>query len=346
MNKLTFLFLWLIVFIVPFEEKVSIDGFESAARMLGYAALLSAAFAVIMQGGIRRPSATLTLLALFLATSILSLGWSINGEQSLPSLMTYTAVFLFAWLIWEFAPTFNRQVLLIWAYLLGNCISLADEAFAFLHSGGGPQFSTEEGRLTGGGLNENDFSSVTALAIPLAAFIALRATKNRILCMICWAFIPFAACGIVLTGSRTGAVVMLGGVSVMVLSLRRATWGFRIMFVVAGLAGATLIMYMAPERMLNRIAEGTQAHTFQTRQEIWMAAINRWAESPILGAGTGTFRTAVWGISGGAISHNLFLTVSVETGVVGLAFYAGAALMTLFCVLHPPPRTGHFSWPS
>jgi O-antigen ligase len=342
MNKITYAVVWLMVFIVPFEERVSIEQFASIARMLGYAALVLAFFAVIMQGGIRHPPATHILLALFWAWSVASLAWTISGEQSLARLPTYSALLLFAWLIWEFAPTFIHQVLLLWAYILGYCVSLADEAFAFLHSGSGPQFSSDEGRLTGGGLNENDIAYVAAIVIPLVAFMALRVVKNRILRIACWALIPLAAFGIVLTGSRGGTIALAAGMSVLLLSLRRATWGFRIMFVVAGLAGATLIMFLSPEQLLSRITEGAESHTLQLRQDIWTQAFRRWADSPILGAGTGTFRLAVWGITGGFISHNLFVTVIVETGIVGLAFYAGAALMTFYSVWRLPAEDRPF----
>jgi len=114
------------------------------------------------------------------------------------------------------------------------------------------------------------------------------------------------------------------------------------MFVVAGLAGATLIMFLSPEQLLSRITEGAESHTLQLRQDIWTQAFRRWADSPILGAGTGTFRLAVWGITGGFISHNLFVTVIVETGIVGLAFYAGAALMTFYSVWRLPAEDRPF----
>jgi O-antigen ligase len=183
---------------------------------------------------------------------------------------------------------------------------------------------------------------VGALVIPLAAFVALRATKSRILRVFCWALISLAVLGTVLTGSRGGTIAVVAGASVLILSLRQATWGFRIMFVIAAVAGATLVVYLAPERLLERIGEGTESHTFELRQFIWASALHRWADSPILGAGTGTFRLAVWGTTGGPISHNLFMTVIVEVGVVGLAFYVGAVLMTLYCVWRMPPADRPF----
>jgi O-antigen ligase len=228
------------------------------------------------------------------------------------------------------------------AYVLGYCVSLADESLAFLHSDVGPQFTEDTGRLTGGGLNQNDIAIVGAIVIPIAAYLALRAVKNPILRVGCWALIPVAALGVVMTGSRSGTAAMLLGVSVLTLSLRRATWGFRIMFIVAGLAGAMLVMYLAPERILARVSEGTESATFQTRHEVWMLALQRWADSPILGSGVGTFIRAVWGSTGGLVAHNAFISVLVETGVVGLMFYAGAVLTTFYYVWRLPAEDRPF----
>jgi O-antigen ligase len=117
------------------------------------------------------------------------------------------------------------------------------------------------------------------------------------------------------------------------------------MFVAAGLLGATLIMHLAPEKTLERVSEATgETHTMQVRQEIWTAALERWGDSPIIGWGTGTFRLAVWGPTSGFIAHNAFITILVETGLIGLGFFVAAALMTFYCVCRAPPEDRPFFW--
>ncbi len=343
MNKITFVFVLLMVFVVPFEEQMAIESFQSVTRLFGFMAIITGFFAVAIQGRIRRPPLTIIFLWLFWAWSVLSMGWTISSDHSLVRIPTYTALAIFVWLVWEFASTFPRQVLLIWAYIFGYCISLADQIFSF-HGASLVQVGEEESRFAGGGLNANDLAYVGAVTIPLTLFLALRVVKNPILRLCCWPLVPLATLGIVLTGSRGGTIALVTAVSVLVFSLRRATWAFRIMFVAAGLLGAALVTRLAPEKTIERVTEGTESHTFQLRQLIWAAALERWGESPITGWGTGTFRVAVWGAGGGYIAHNAFLTILVETGLVGLGFFLGAALMTFYCVCRAPPEDRPFFW--
>lgn len=120
-------------------------------------------------------------------------------------------------------------------------------------------------------------------------------------------------------------------------SLQRMGWGFRVTFIAAILIILWLIPKVVPEELLKREMEGTKANTFTQRQEIWTTAIDRWADSPVLGAGVGCFRRAVWGLSGGLVGHNLYIDVLVEEGAVGLGLFVGAVLAAFYAAWRMAP---------
>ncbi len=334
MARLTFVLVCLLIFIIPAEEQFVIEEFESGTRMVGYVALFCAFFGMLAKGGMRPWSPTLTCFALFWAWSILTMGWTIDDASTLSRLVTYTGDALLVWLIWEFASTLQSQIILLWSFCLGVSFDVLEMYVAFLTGG---QFTPEEERYTGGMANENELAYMGVLAICIAAFLAFRTqNRSRIAQLFVWGFIPVTGLGILLTGSRGGTVALVAAAGVLFLGVRRSGWGFRILFVAAVFLVVAFIPRLVPEKLMERITEGTESQTFKIRQDIWGLALQRWTESPILGYGAGTFKLAVWGPSGGRVSHNLYISVLVEDGIIGLAFYAGAALMTFYAVWHMP----------
>jgi O-antigen ligase len=104
------------------------------------------------------------------------------------------------------------------------------------------------------------------------------------------------------------------------------------------IGGATMF---APEAARQRIATTTteiRRGTLHSRTVIWKAGLRAWRSRPVTGAGAGAYPDVVRpliGVPGRPgheyVAHNVFLSVLVETGIVGLALFGLAlALLALF----------------
>lgn len=62
--------------------------------------------------------------------------------------------------------------------------------------------------------------------------------------------------------------------------------------------------------------------SFLTRLDLYRAALDQWATSPILGGGTGQFAVAVTGADERLYPHNIVLELGAENGLIGVLAFA------------------------
>lgn len=62
--------------------------------------------------------------------------------------------------------------------------------------------------------------------------------------------------------------------------------------------------------------------SFLTRLDLYRAALDQWATSPILGGGTGQFAVAVMGADERLYPHNIVLELGAENGLIGVLAFA------------------------
>jgi O-antigen ligase len=316
-RSVTFALVCGMVFFIPWEEVTLFPGAKTYVFMLGCAALGASVVAVVLNPRLRRPPLVLVFLALFLLWSYLSISWSLDPSLSLSRGMTNLSLFLFAWLIWEFTDSEKRFLWLCRCYIFGACISLGAIFVAFVS--GRNIYTGYEVRYTGGGLNQNDIATVLNIAIAMAAYLASRpSSKGTIWRNAYWAFIPAAGMGILLTGSRTGFLVL--GLVLAALLLASRFGGVRALLalIVFVSCGAVLAPIIVPEGLLDRVMQGTGSKSFQQRVEYWKAGLGYWSEHPLEGAGANCFtQAAETRIPNADVSHNTFVTILVEEGVIG-----------------------------
>jgi O-antigen ligase len=96
---------------------------------------------------------------------------------------------------------------------------------------------------------------------------------------------------------------------------------------VAG-GGATLVYSLVPKDIFKRLAEGTQADTFQIRMRLWKAGLQYFTEHPFIGSGVGNFRAAVSPrIAETIVAHNTFIELLAEEGIIGFTIMCAFWLM-------------------
>jgi O-antigen ligase len=101
--------------------------------------------------------------------------------------------------------------------------------------------------------------------------------------------------------------------------------------VVIGASAATLVPATSWKRLGSAAAEVSQG-TLNSRTVLWKAGLDMFRDRPIGGIGAGAYPEASAKVIGRpwafvAVAHNSYISVMVETGLIGLAFFAAFLAM-------------------
>jgi O-antigen ligase len=169
----------------------------------------------------------------------------------------------------------------------------------------------------------NEVSVKLAMVLPLAIYLVTQ-TKPWWWRLLGLAYIPAAAFTILITGSRTGAVVMVLGLAGFLPTILRSG--------VMGKAASVLVLVVALVGIANVIPAKTIERIFSTGKEIssgtlnersviWANAYEEWEESPIYGHGLGSFRRIINPYNIDYTAHNSFVAITAEQGIIGTVLY-------------------------
>jgi O-antigen ligase len=321
LDRLAYLLVWAFVFTIPWEKSVWVPAIGSIARFLGLLAFAVGVVAVVRRRRLRRPNAVLLLAAVFVAWSAVTWLWSVDPGATLHRVQTFAELLGMLWLIWEVCPAGG----LMQAYVFGASAASSLAFWRYFHNR-----QTYYLRYAASGFDPNDFGLVLALAIPLALYLALR--ERGSLRWVYLAIVPVVMSAVVLTASRTSLIASFVAFTFAIFAWRAADRTFRIVSValVAVLALSLVRFTPAPQRnrlatIPNELARGT----FHDRTRIWKTGLKVLKQHPILGIGSGAYPKAVepWlgkpKVAGFQyVAHNTFLSVLVETGLIGFVIYA------------------------
>ena len=317
MRQITYVLLWLFVFSVPWEETVTLFGLGSLSKLFGMAAVGSGLVTIVATGRLRRPGGVLWCTFAFVALAMASVIWA-SAPDSMGRAITYVQLALLVLVLWEVANRPERVQGLMNAYWLGAFVSVVDLVRSFLS---GEQFETA--RFSGGNLNPNDLGLTLALGIPFAWYTFLHRTGWRRL--LAASYIPASMFSILLTGSRGSLVPSLVALAIVPLtvsfrSARKLALGSTALIITAALA-----IFAVPEDTWKRLSTLQQEATegnISGRLDIWRAGLQVFQERPFFGVGAGAFEWSVQSlVPPPHHSHNLFVGVVVEQGVVGLLIF-------------------------
>ena len=346
MVNLPFYILCVFVAFLPWEMVGELGEFPTVARLIGLLLLITGLFAVASRSRIRRLPLTFGVMVLYLLWSILSISWAIDLPTALPNIVTVVAMLTFVWLIWEFAPTLDRQLCLMQFFVYGLISSVTAQMILFRSMGGGGALQDENMRYAGGGHDTNYYAELLSVGTLFCVILMFHSRGKGGKMLQYWLFLPVLGMSILLTGSRTGFIALVvAGLSILLI-LRSGGMGKMVMFLVVAGAIAVLGLRLTPEALMTRMTEenGLSEEKLGIRSLIWEAAIKSIQKRPFLGAGSNCVATAIEETGPKRmVSHNLFLTVWVELGVVGLAIQ----LLLLFLLLREilsMPKTEREIW--
>ncbi len=332
MNSIAYGALWIFVFSVPWERALVLPGLSIVPRVTGGLALCLALLAIVMTGRVRRWHTLHIAALLFWLWAGAGLLFFHEGGRLPYKFWTYGQLLLVIWMMWELAPAIRQLRGLFVAYVLGSCVAAFETIMLYRREAEALK------RFAAGGSDPNDLAMTLALAVPMAWYLA-STTPNALLRWSCRAYLPVAVVTVGLTGSRGGMLAMTIALLILPLSMTRLSPKklAAAVFTLA-VAGAVAAAYV-PQTLIARLAD-TRAEVdsgdLGGRGKLWVAGVQVFTESPIIGHGTGMFRPAITPILGKAsqVAHNSYLSVLVEEGMIGFSLYMMMFVAVFFSVLN------------
>ena len=313
-RKLVFILICIITFMIPLEELLVVPGFNTSIFIAAAVALVLSLFVVARGSALRRIPAVLIILGVFVAWCVVSLSWTVDTDATRTIVITYLSLLVFAWMIVEFVESRHHFSWILRSYWAGCCVSLAMLFISYFE--GRSILVSDYARYTGGGINGNAFALLMDIAIIISVYLAANTASKWQYTY--WTFVPLASLGVLLTGSRAGTLGLILAIFLTVPIAVYRKWKYIVLILLAGGCAVWLAGTFVPMGLLERITEGTEAHTFVVRTVQWNAGLESWRDAPITGVGAGAFITAVTSKGGFAlVAHNTFVEILVTNGLVG-----------------------------
>jgi O-antigen ligase len=354
-RRAAFFFLWLLIFVIPFENAVVIPGFGTLSRAVGIPAFGMALLAILESGTLRTLSIQHLIVLFFTVWAGLTYFWSFAPSATFAAIYTFAQIFTMLWLIWEFAQTSEQQILLLRAYMLGAMISSVATLENFFTT-----TSVYGGRYTGLNFNPGDLGFIEALAIPISLYLAVRERK-KILLWLDGSATVLAFCAIILTAARGALLACVPAALMFPFLFPKVKLGRNVallIFIALAGIGSWLFMPQSSWTRLSTIGSEVSSGTLNERTLIWQIGWQVFGQAPFQGVGSAAYAATVehaLGVAsdsatdtsgvavGRLVAHNTFFSVLVEEGVIGFALFF-ALLLTLVLSAWKLPHIDRVFW--
>ncbi len=335
MKQLAWLLSLVLIFVIPWENSVEIRSVGTISRLIG---LLTAGvwiLAVVIEGRMRRPGLFHALVTAFVAWTALSLFWTVDPPETARLVFTNVQLLVLVYLLWDLYDTPTRIRAGLQAYVLGAYVAIANILMNFMLGRG-----SATNRFTIEGHNADHAGLLLAIGMPIAWALAMNMARQRQGGLLKWlnlAYMPLAFLGIALTATRTALIATIPAIVFAVGSLARLSPGKRVFVGMLAIAGVLAVLPMIPQTSVERfLTTGSEISSgaLGGRGYIWRMGLETYADHPVLGVGAGAFKAAV-GI--GKVAHNVFVSILVELGVVGITLFLGImGVAAVQALKHPP----------
>jgi len=342
MRTLVFWLSLLFIFTIPFEVVLLVGGSANSATFTKFIGLAMAGLwvsTVLVTDKIRQPHPFHVIAFLFVLWNAASIYWTIDIISTLTRLITYVQLTGLVYIIWDMYLTPERLKAGMQSYVLGAYVSTGSTLYNYFS---GVSVYTTNGyydRYAASNFDANELSLILALGVPLAWHLATSKKTNKwdqMFRVINYAYLPIAPLGILLAASRAGLICVSIAFLYVLRSYTRLKFITRILifFILAG--SLFVLQPLIPESSLDRISDGMDevgSGNFGGRTEVWLQGLNIFIEHPLTGVGSAAFRYAT--VLDKA-SHNSFLAISAELGVVGLILFLIICLIVFHSAIHRP----------
>ena len=315
------------VFLVPFEA-VSILGSGKSGTTLNWAVGGLAGVGLLVAGIVKKrfafPTRAVQLWLIFLLWSIVTTEWAASPEAARKQIPTAIALILLYALAASWRATERQLSVLCYCTVLGGF--LASIAVIYLYSSGvtyATWTQTSRASLIVADRQTNPDRIAAELLLPcslaIAWFVSTRNWRGRLAALGIFGIMGYAA---LLTMSRAFIVAL--GVMLCVYIWRL---GLNRRILVLG-SILCVLLFVMPSTFFLRLKDASGAG----RLDIWLAGLTPLKTYWLAGAGFANFPVVYNAYAGSAPtfegfnrgSHNIYLNVAVELGVVGIVLMIAA----------------------
>ena len=341
MDKLATLSIWVLIFTIPWQDMLMLPGIGTVSRFVGILVIAISAFATLY---VQYARVHLLNLAMFVfwAWGTTTYLWSVDPEGTQIAIVSYFQIMVMMWLIFQWTTRPEDISRFLSAYVLGCYVSVGATLFAYIYN-----VESAYHRFAAAGFDPNDLAVIMSLGIPMAGYLAVVGRSDRLV----WLYRAYPLLALVvvfLTGSRTGFLVAILGCSYMLWTYRALSLQNKIIFPVSGLIALLLLLPYIPVESLERIhtiGSSVSSGDLNYRTRIWAGAMEALGDasygglSILWGVGWDGFPTVITPYLGVPfVSHNAYLSILIEVGLVGFVLFMLIIAMVLRYVLQMPGR--------
>lgn len=336
-SKTVWYLLVVFIFSVPAEAALVIPGIGSLSRAVGAVLTSVVLLDLLTRPYVVRPSGVSLLAAAFTAWAGLSAAWSLDPKATLIRAATYLQLAVMFWIILDNARSSRRCLTLLAAYTLG-VLFIAIATIVTFRAISLAALTTTDLRVSAFGVNPNEHGLTMVAALPWALHFA-RVSHERVVRLLFAATFCIAIVAVVLTASRGAFAALAVSALGFAWMLSDARLGMRLLMAAVAAATVFALTLLVPEMIWHRLGSlgsKLQSMDLNNRMAAWQAGIRYFVDQPIQGVGAGGFIEATTRVINiPRSSHNTFLGVLVETGVVGGVIFGviiWAALRSAWCL--------------
>lgn len=333
MSQAAFYALWVFVFVLPWDPLANLPVLGSIPRIAGLVASAVGVLHIAARRRVRPLAWFHVVTALLVLWAGVSSFWSIDPEATRMRFVTSLQLLVLVWLIWEIAWSPERQRGLLQAYVLGVCVAALATIRNFLSGAAWVNYwAVETSRYVALDQDPNELGVILALGLPMAWYLGFADPQRR-LPWIWRLYLPLGITGILLTGSRGAFLTALVALAIIPWTLTRVRLRTKVALYALAFGSLMLATTFVPAATLSRIGStraDIEAGHFGGRIFIWMAGLEVAREHPLAGVGAGAFGPAVAPtLHSEMASHQTFLEILVEQGLVGLLLFAAVVVAAI-----------------
>ena len=351
------------IFCVPWEAGINVGGVGQLSKIIGLAAAMAWIVSVVARGRLRQPDAFQKAFFLFLVWNGLTFYWSMDSGATMSGFLTYTQVFGLLLIIWDVFDSTKAIETALQAYVLGAFVSSGAILVNYVTA---PSSDFPERRFLALGFQVDAIALIVALAAPAAWYLAASPAERprpQALTVANYAYVPLGLFALLLTGTRGAVLASVPTAVFMAWSLLRMGRAKQVVAIVSIAIAAVAVIGFAPRKPLERVSTVTTATDVRDegalsgRWAIWTESRRAFLDRPIAGAGLAAHRAVLdSGASGapgeakkrsdawilkqgldarraalatGREAHNAYLSVLVETGLVGFLLFASVIVIVV-----------------
>lgn len=338
MRTVTYWLSLIMIFFIPWEGIAALPGFGTASRIVGILVAASWLFLIIIRGSVRKITPLHVFVFLFFMWNAITILWSSHPEYTIKRITTYVRMAGLILIIWDLYNTQDAIKAGLQAFVLGAFAPVVNIIYNFLM---GNMYGFY--RFSAAGRDTNTTGFIVAFAIPITVYLVTSPAttkKAKVLKLANFAYIPAAAFAVALTGTRFAMIMALPSIIYIMIALSRLHFIWRILIFVS-LSGSVLYLSsLVPEGTVLRLStadDEIRGGDLNGRIEIWKNGLDLWSRQPILGIGSGAFPRAVVPIYGRIRAmHNSYVSVLVETGLIGFTLFVSILATALYKIRSLP----------